>query len=318
MAFNDLIDKIRDVNLNDVQDTYKSVKGILNNPHDIINDIKNGAINKVLSTTVGDIFPPNPETIFKESFNDLTNPQFRKPTSVKIFDLSGLSLEQAETSFSVQLSTFSKVTIPGAAGKQDTSNNTIWRATVLPQPQNLVVSYPKSWGEDKGGGILGGDENASNFLFGDVLNKVGELVQSRSLLDHKVKNKVNHNDRLKVLFNNVPFRTFQFSFRLAPKSVKDQVDIKDFIKNMKWLSAPSLYAKGAGWKFPNTFQINFVTGTGGLLFKTLELACTDFSINYTPEGVWAQNKDGNPVAYEVHMSFMETKQITKEEISGGA
>jgi hypothetical protein len=43
-------------------------------------------------------------------------------------------------------------------------------------------------------------------------------------------------------------------------------------------------------------------------------AITDIGINYTPDGNYAVYNDGSPVAYELKISFMETKLLFSEEI----
>ena len=40
------------------------------------------------------------------------------------------------------------------------------------------------------------------------------------------------------------------------------------------------------------------------------------NINYTPDGNYAVYNDGTPVAYELKLSFMETKLLFSEEIDG--
>ena len=46
-------------------------------------------------------------------------------------------------------------------------------------------------------------------------------------------------------------------------------------------------------------------------------AITDVNINYTPDGNYAVYNDGTPVAYELKISFMETKLLFSEEIDTG-
>ena len=43
-------------------------------------------------------------------------------------------------------------------------------------------------------------------------------------------------------------------------------------------------------------------------------AVTDMGINYTPDGNYATYGDASPVAYEIKLSFMETKLLFSEEI----
>ena len=50
-------------------------------------------------------------------------------------------------------------------------------------------------------------------------------------------------------------------------------------------------------------------------------AITDFNINYTPDNNYAtfgnDTAPGGPVAYEMKISFMETKLIYAEDIKNG-
>jgi hypothetical protein len=43
-------------------------------------------------------------------------------------------------------------------------------------------------------------------------------------------------------------------------------------------------------------------------------AITDVQVNYTPDGNYATFNDGAPVAYELKLSFMETKLVFAEDI----
>ncbi len=140
----------------------------------------------------------------------------------------------------------------------------------------------------------------------------------RSLVDSDVASGTTHNDdRFKVLFKDVPFRTFSFTFKLIPKSATEHDAIILFMDRMKLKSAP-LKISDTRWGFPTTFQIDFVDGNHRVMMKTLELACTNVTVNYTPEGIWAQTKDGRPTHYEFSLEFMELEQITQKEILEGA
>ena len=43
-------------------------------------------------------------------------------------------------------------------------------------------------------------------------------------------------------------------------------------------------------------------------------AITDVQINYTPDGNYAVYSDGNPVAVELKVNFLETKLVFAEDI----
>ena len=43
-------------------------------------------------------------------------------------------------------------------------------------------------------------------------------------------------------------------------------------------------------------------------------AVTDVSVNYTPDGNYAVYNDGQPVATELKVSFMETKLLFSEDV----
>ena len=301
MAFLDLIKKPSKITLHEVKDQITRAKPVANNPRDLVAEAKRRLEHKNMSWSI----------------DGSKKPKNKLPTKFEIEDLRNLTLDKAEKSFSVKLEKFKKVVTGNAKGKGETARNIIYGAGILPQPQNIVVSYPKNWTGESGGSsitsAMNGDFYGSVEKIGaDLANKAGGI--SRSSIDIKKKNKRNVNDRIKVLFKDIPFRTFDMSFMLQPKEKKDIGNMNKFISDMKIASAPEITSGEGYWIFPDTFQMTYTGGNGVELFKTLELACTNITVNYTPQGIWAQFKDGSPVAIQVDLSFMELEYATRSAI----
>ena len=303
MAFIDLIKNPTEATLYDIKDHVEWAENILKNPDDLVNKVRRKIEDEVMSW----------------SLNGGQVPAFALPTTFKINDMREMNVPKSEKSFAIKLEAFKKQsTTTSGDGKKKTVTNILYGANILPQPQNIVVSYPKSWGGQAGGSAI---TDLRNGDFGDTGLKMGTdmanqvLGSSRVGTDIKKGKGINHNDRIKILFEDLPFRTFDMSFMLQPKRKEDVKIMIDFIQQLKIASAPDLAYGDAAWRFPDTFRMTYTGGEGNVLFSTLELACTNITVNYTPQGIWSQYKDGTPVAIQVDLAFMEMEHVTKAKLA---
>ena len=122
---------------------------------------------------------------------------------------------------------------------------------------------------------------------------------------------------LELLFQSPALRTFDFAWKMTPRSEREARITKNIVRFFKQGMAarkqeglaggPSLFL-GA----PNIFQIQYKTNNnqdieGVNRIKTC--ACTGCSVNYTPDGVWSAYEKGQPVSTVMSLRFAELEPI---------
>ena len=136
------------------------------------------------------------------------------------------------------------------------------------------------------------------------------------------------NPNVELLFSGHDLRNFQLNYKLVPRNADEAEDIKKIINTFRAAMLPN-FADGDELTFsraistasnfikvPNVCKISFMTG-GGLNSNVPQYkmcAMTQVDINYTPDGTYATYSDGTMVAYELQLSFQETKLIFSEEV----
>ena len=140
------------------------------------------------------------------------------------------------------------------------------------------------------------------------------------------------NPNVEVLFQKMNLRTFDLTFKLIPYNDKEASTIKRIINVFKKSMLPtyqlgenavmgtkgedSAAVEASFIKVPKVCKVTYMRGDSQHPdLPTYKMcAITDIGINYTPDGNYAVYTDGTPVAYELKISFMETKLLFSEEI----
>lgn len=129
------------------------------------------------------------------------------------------------------------------------------------------------------------------------------------------------NPYMEVVFNGIENRTFSFTFKMIPRSAEEQQEIKRIVDTLKFHRAPEIkYEENTNyWVFPAEFDIQFIHrgAENPWMFKISTCALTNLTVNKTPEGQWANFKDGSPLATEMTLEFTEMELLTKERIEEG-
>ena len=143
------------------------------------------------------------------------------------------------------------------------------------------------------------------------------------------------NPNVEVLFQKMNLRTFDLSFKLVPYNAKEAKTIKKIINVFKKSMLPTyelgdyavLGTKGKDnraveasfIRVPKVCKVTYMRGSNQHPdLPTYKMcAITDVAISYTPDGNYAVYYDGTPVAYELKISFMETKLLFSDEIDTG-
>ena len=164
-------------------------------------------------------------------------------------------------------------------------------------------------GRGAGGMILG------SALSSRILAAGGFNVDANAILSRGAG--VAPQSNLELLFQSPALRTFDFAWKMTPRSEREARITKNIVRFFKQGMAarkqeglaggPSLFL-GA----PNIFQIQYKTNNnqdieGVNRIKTC--ACTGCSVNYTPDGVWSAYEKGQPVSTVMSLRFSELEPI---------
>ena len=158
------------------------------------------------------------------------------------------------------------------------------------------------------------------------------------------------NPNAEILYDSPELREIGFTYKMIPRNSAEASVIKKIVKMFRFASVPSwggnetkfkfekegdetaVFKDGAnaGQKFelmgkqnfmkvPYLCKFTFMTGSSVNLnvpqFKPC--AIRKVGVNYTSDGTYATYKDGEPVATELTINFLESKVLFKEDISRG-
>ena len=136
------------------------------------------------------------------------------------------------------------------------------------------------------------------------------------------------NPNVELLYGGHERRNFQLSYKLVPRNADEATNIKKIINTFRAAILPN-FADGDELTFgranttaanfikvPNVCKVSFMRGSdlNPDVPQYKMCAMTKVDINYTPDGTYATYKDGTMVAYELTISFDETKLIFSEEV----
>ena len=166
--------------------------------------------------------------------------------------------------------------------------------------------------------LLGGTTLASKLL------KMGGFgVEAESILARGAG--IIPNSNLDLLFNGPTLRSFQFSYRLSPRSSTEAQRVRRIIRFFKQgMAAKKVTGKSGQASFflgtPNIFKLEYKTNKtqhidGVNRFKTCALQ--SFSCDYTPDGFWAAYEKGQPISTVISMSFTELEPIFDTDYQQG-
>jgi hypothetical protein len=224
----------------------------------------------------------------------------------------------------------------------------------LPIPSNLSEANQTGWGDDSlsnlTAGLMGAATGAVKALSGgDLLGATGRTVEAgtdifkgqsaaKSQIEQQLTLKaaaeavkklginVNPeayrarvtgtviNPNLELLFNGPKLRSFNFTFKMTPRSGDEAYQIRQIIKFFKKGMAPKRATAAEDAFFlgaPNVFRISFMhMGKPSKSLPTLKTcALINFNVNYTADGFYSSFGDGQPISLQIDMSFAELTPI---------
>lgn len=244
---------------------------------------------------------------------------------------------------------------------------------VMYMPEDVGASYGAQWGgkgfTNTGADIMRGAGNLLNS--GSAIDSIGSTLQNMgnamkrgeallasgisgamNALPGKIGGSVDVNDVLggiggvilnpnaELLFTGFELRKFDLNFKMAPRSEKEAIMIRDICTTFKRASLPNFGASpgntlnnvfNKGNKLaqennnrnyigvPNLCIVEFMKGEQPHPYLTQYKPCgiQGVRITYTPDGQYSTYRDGSPVATGLSLDFIESKLVYSNEISYG-
>ncbi len=132
------------------------------------------------------------------------------------------------------------------------------------------------------------------------------------------------NPQMELVFQSVPFRTFNFPFEFAPKNQKEKDEMHKIINLFKFHMSPEYQSTSRGYfNVPSEFQITYMyrENINTYIPRISRCVLETMNVDYAPEGVFstfkADSKGAPPVMAKVDLAFKETEIMTKETIAMG-
>lgn len=165
-----------------------------------------------------------------------------------------------------------------------------------------------------GANMLTGDSLSYNDIFGGVSGVI-------------------MNPNTELLFGGVQMRNFTLDFRLYARHPKESLEIQKIIKQFNQAMLPTQSAEGPVLGFngdgnneginlgfigvPKLVKVTYMYGgqENKNLPKFKMCALTSIDTNYTPDGAYASNYDGTPIAQNLTLSFQETKICFADDVA---
>lgn len=165
-----------------------------------------------------------------------------------------------------------------------------------------------------GANMLTGDSLSYNDIFGGISGVI-------------------MNPNTELLFGGVQMRNFTLDFRLYARHPKESLEIQKIIKQFNQAMLPTQSAEGPVLGFngdgnntgiklgfigvPKLVKVTYMYGgqENKNLPKFKMCALTSIDTNYTPDGAYASNYDGTPIAHNLTLSFQETKICFADDVA---
>ena len=143
------------------------------------------------------------------------------------------------------------------------------------------------------------------------------------------------NQNLELLFNNVVLRTFNFGFKLSPRSKEEALSCRRIIRFFKQGMAARVSSQGVASDgsqiaassgssslflgTPNVFQLEYIHGPTGEHIEGLNrfkmCALTNMAMDYSSGGMYHSFEDGQPAHMTMALSFQELEPVYHSDYS---
>ena len=208
--------------------------------------------------------------------------------------------------------------IPGGIGD---SNSCDWGENSMTAMQAAIANIGLSFltGTELAAQITGtaqGVQNNKDDIKDALSNSIVEAAtggQGGALLS-RTKGVI-MNPNMELLFKKPQLRPFTFTFKLAPRSRTEAIQVINIIRTFKQSMAPIRSESNLFLRTPNTYRLQYMS-RGKVhpylnMFK--ECALTNLNMKYTPDGNYSTYEDGVMTAYEMTMQFKELEPVFNDD-----
>ena len=211
---------------------------------------------------------------------------------------------------------------------------------VLPIPGGIGDSNSCDWGENSMTAMQAAIANIGlSFLTGtDLAQQIGATAKGVQQNKEQIKEALSNsiveaatggqgaallqrtkgvimNPNMELLFKKPQLRPFTFTFKLAPRSRTEAIQVINIIRTFKQSMAPIRSESNLFLRTPHTYRLQYMS-RGKVhpylnMFK--ECALTNLNMKYTPDGNYATYEDGVMTAYEMTMQFKELEPVFNDD-----
>ena len=202
-------------------------------------------------------------------------------------------------------------------------------AIQLPMPNNLIFNYNAEWGEDNTAlfdlimrtGRDVGNFDASSAMSNASDAALNQILKMNSVLGNgaiSAATGLAANPKKELIFNGINFRRFTLEYRFYPKTFMEYYKVNSIINTLKYHMHPEYRGEGKyTFVYPSEFDILFYGEDGAenpWIGKMATCVLENMTVNYTPDGLWANHKDGVPNSVNISLVFKELAILTKDDI----
>lgn len=127
------------------------------------------------------------------------------------------------------------------------------------------------------------------------------------------------NPNMELLFTGPQLRSFNYTFRLTPRSAKEAREVRQIIRFFKQGMSVKKANTGLFLKAPNIFSITYLNGNKKhpYLNTIKDCALVTCSVNYTPDGNYMAYSDeygeSSMTSYELQLTFNELEPLFDDD-----
>ena len=137
------------------------------------------------------------------------------------------------------------------------------------------------------------------------------------------------NPRMEQMLDNIPFRSWDFTFEFWPKSVSEAKAVNEIIYFFRSSMLPDTYSEKFDFSelqtevmtqdmetnanylnYPNVFDISFKGPLGRKIDGFLPAVCTNAQVDYTGGQKFSTMSDGQPTHIQLTLNFLEINVMT--------
>ena len=174
---------------------------------------------------------------------------------------------------------------------------------ILPTPSGgLSLNESGNWDETEG--FL----DFSSGVIGTMAKKLKE--SGGTVAAHTIKGEF-INDYASLSYSGSNFRTFSFSWDLIPSSMNEAIELSNIIKEIRKKSLPTY--SGRLINYPSMWKVR-PCKNATIGFFLLDCVISNFTVNFTPEGVLKMFESGHPTSISLELEFKELYRASASDV----